>query len=239
MDLLKPRNMESLESFPKFKIEIEPEYQDFLPEEFYSDPETYIHKYGKNIKFGDTEYAEDGRIKEDPNAVKDLPVWNDDNGNSLDTVAKKINPDKGEVGEAGNRWYEYAILHLAQRIGLPAAKPVGKVEGDEDYYFLMTKVPGMRMTGSEYEEVLAEIEDKFSPDKIQTFKDKVNQERVKVMEQYEEVGIYRNKLKREDMVIDFDKETLELRSVTPVDWERAKVDNEKVIQYIEKHGIRR
>jgi hypothetical protein len=230
--------MESLELFPQFKIEIESEYQDFIPEDFYSDPEAYIQKYGKNIKFGDTEYSDTGRIKEDPNAVKDLPAWEDGKGGTLDTVVKKVNLNKGEVGKAGNPWhYEYDILHLAQKIGLPGVKPVGKIERGEDYYFLMTKAPGIRVVGEEFEKNYAEIKNNFSADEFRMLEDKIQKERVSIMQQYEEVGIYRNKLKLEDVVVDFNKETLELHSVTPVDWERAKVDKEKVIKYIKEHGI--
>ena len=63
------------ESTPESFIKIEKEFEDFIPEEFLNDPVGYFEKEGQNIKQGEKKFDETGRIREDPTAVKDLPVW--------------------------------------------------------------------------------------------------------------------------------------------------------------------
>ena len=66
---------------PEKKLSIEPGL--VVPGAFRESPWKYFQEHGLNIKPGDTEYKEDGRISEDPTAVKCLPVWHDEAGNPI------------------------------------------------------------------------------------------------------------------------------------------------------------
>ncbi len=75
------------------KIEILGNYEKFFPDEFKKDPLHYIETYGINIKSGEKKFDEEGRLREDPDAVKDLPEWEKD-GEKLRLVAKLVNRKK-------------------------------------------------------------------------------------------------------------------------------------------------
>ena len=59
---------------------------------------------------GEIKYDETGRIREDPTAVKDLPIWKNTEGVEIQTVGRRVNATKGVVRESGDPFYEYKIL---------------------------------------------------------------------------------------------------------------------------------
>ena len=76
------------------KIYVDPSYTNFLPQEFIADPLSYFESKGTNIKSGEPTYNEHGEIDEDPTAVKDLPLWTNPEGQTIATVAKRVNTEK-------------------------------------------------------------------------------------------------------------------------------------------------
>ena len=74
---------ESKESEPKAKIEVESGLDGFVPDEFRQNPVEYFESRGQNIKSGEIKRDETGRVREDPTAVKELPVWTDAGGQEL------------------------------------------------------------------------------------------------------------------------------------------------------------
>jgi hypothetical protein len=92
------------------KVEMEPEFIGYAPAEFLKAPVEYFEREGKNIKSGEIKYDDNGRVREDPSAVKDLPAWKNQEGKEIQVVSRRINVTKGKVGESGDPFYEYKIL---------------------------------------------------------------------------------------------------------------------------------
>ena len=130
-------------SEPKAKIEVEPGLDDFVPEEFRQNPVKYFENKGQNIKSGEIKRDETGRVREDPTAVKEFPVWTNTNGQELRTIGKRVNIEKGRVGESGDPFYEYKIMETVTGVGLPAPCPVAKVEQQGTHLIVMEKVQGI------------------------------------------------------------------------------------------------
>jgi len=74
-------------------IDINPEFESIVPEMFLRTPMVYFETHGVNIKQGDVERDETGRITEDPTAVKDLPIWNGPQGQTIHFIGKRVNVD--------------------------------------------------------------------------------------------------------------------------------------------------
>ena len=83
-----PQNMEAFpnpqnniqENISALKVEVEPGFAEFVPKEFLDDPAGYFEREGRNIKTGEIKYDESGAVREDPTAVKDLPIWKNTEG---------------------------------------------------------------------------------------------------------------------------------------------------------------
>ena len=98
------------------KIEVEEYFTGYIPANFTVDPIGYIEREGKNIKNGDKKVDENDVTIEDPTAVKDLPVWKNEQGADLLTVAKIVNTNKAMVSKSGDPFYEYEVLKYLMSI---------------------------------------------------------------------------------------------------------------------------
>ena len=128
------------------KLDVENKYADFLPDEFKTDPLGYFERQGINVKSGEIKYDEEGKAREDPTAVKDLPVWTKPGGETLETVGKRVNVEKSQVGKSEDPFYEYEIMEIVAEFALPAPRPVAKVEQEGKHLIIMERVFGIRWT---------------------------------------------------------------------------------------------
>lgn len=208
------------EPLSKPNIEIQADFDAFVPQDFKTDPVRYFEEKGVNIKSGEVEIDDQGKIKEDPTAVKEFPEWNDGKGKKLYIVAKKVNIEKSQVGKTGDPFHEYKIMEIAKEFDLPAPKPIAKIEQNKIHIILMEKVEGFRWIERDVEVLnragLTEVD-----------KENLIAQAEKLMsdldDRFSEIGLIR-KWKLKDMIFDIDLKTKTVRSLTPTDWERTKID---------------
>ncbi|WKZ27091.1 MAG: hypothetical protein QY311_03105 [Candidatus Paceibacterota bacterium] len=208
------------------KIEVEPNFDGFVPDEFKNDPLKYFEEKGTNIKPGETKYDETGRVREDPTAVKDLPVWKNKEGVELHTVGKRVNKEKGKIGEIRDPFYEYKVMEIIQELGLPCPRPVARVEQGGNNLIVMERVHGIRWPDKDS---LHLNEKGYSAEDIQGL---ISQAEVMVRElhrKFEDAGISRD-WKLKDMLFDIDIENKKINSIVPTDWERTTINQEKLAQ---------
>lgn len=221
---LEQNTVESDKSNLKTKFEIEEGYRQFIPREFWDDPVGYFEETGRNIKPGDMKKDETGKVRDDPSAVKEFPAWKDVMGNELNVVGKKINVTKGEVGKSGDPFYEYKVLEIVHELGLPAQSPVAKVESGNSHFIFTEKVKGVNW----YEKKTLLLKDGgWTDSEIENLKNQAETKMAELKARFDEVGIVRG-WKLKDMVFDIDLENKQVRSITPVDWERTKIDVQKL-----------
>jgi len=203
----------------KVRIEVEPGFEAFIPQEFKNDPLEYFASQGKNIKTGDIKKDEDGRVREDPTAVKDLPVWVDSEGNELSVVAKKVNVEKGQVAKSGDPFYEYEILKKINELNLPGARPVAKIEQDGQHLILMEKLAGVRWS----ERKSLKLEEKgYTAADMENLRRQAEAAMAELQQQFDQAGIIRG-WKLKDMVFDIDFDNKKINKIIPTDWERTKI----------------
>lgn len=200
-------------------VEIERGFTDFVPKEFLDNPVGYFERYGKNIKEGEVVVDKTGRVREDPTAVKDLPVWENSKGEQIVCVGKRVNILKGNVIKSGDPFYEYEILKILYEEGLPGARPIVKVKQGESHIIVMERIPGIRWT--EKEALILKTRG-YSDDDIQNLKNQAQQKMEEVQQQFEAAGIIR-KWALKDMVFQIDIENKKIIRVMPTDWERTKI----------------
>jgi hypothetical protein len=210
-------NLQERVSVPK--VEVKPEFAIFVPPEFLDDPIGYFEREGKNIKTGEVKHDETGRIREDPTAVKDFPVWKSDEGAELHTVGKRVNTAKGAVGESGDPFHEYAILEKLFEMGLPAAKPVAKVEENGTHIIVMERIPGTRWSEKDS---LGLDREGYSPEDIAALMAEAESEMNKLKARFDEAGVVRS-WKLKDMVFQIDVRGKKIISIVPTDWERTRI----------------
>ncbi len=204
---------------PKPRVEVRPEFATFVPQEFLDDPVGYFEREGKNIKTGEIKYNEAGIVREDPTAVKDLPVWKNEEGGEIQTVGRRVNISKGVVGESGDPFYEYKILEQLARMGLPAAKPIAKVEQSGTHIIVMERIPGLRWS----ERVSLNLKEKgYSNEDITALTAEAEQKMNELKARFDEAGVVRG-WKLKDMVFEIDVEKKKIVSIIPTDWERTKI----------------
>ncbi len=208
------------ESAPNLKVEVEPGFAEFVPQEFFDDPVGYFEREGKNIKTGEIKYDETGRVREDPTAVKDLPIWKKVGGAEIQTVGKRINTVKGAVGELNDPFHEYKILKQLARMGLPAAKPIAKVEQAGIHIIVMERIPGLRW--SERESLNLKRKEGYSDENITALIAEAEQKMNELKARFDEAGVIRG-WKLQDMVFQVDIENKKIVSIVPTDWERTKI----------------
>lgn len=215
------------EAVPQLKVEVASGYESSVPEEFKQDPIGYFESQGKNIKSGEIKRDETGRVREDPTAVKELPVWTNTDGNELHTIGKRVNVQKGKVGESGDPFYEYRIMELVSEAGLPTPRPVAKVEQSGTHLIVMEKVYGIGW----YEKDALHLKEKgYTDEDMESLKRQAEERMTALQAKFEEAGIHRG-WKLKDIIFDVDIENKTLRGITPVDWERTKIDQTKFEAY--------
>lgn len=230
MNLENPTSGPNNESEHQVKIETKSDFESFIPEEFKQDPIKYFEEQGHNIKSGEIKRDETGRIREDPAAVKELPTWTNENQQELKVVGKKVNVEKGKVGESGDPFYEYRIIETVQSLGLPTIKPIAKTEQGDNYLILTEKATGIGW----YTKDLVNLQEKgFNVSDIENLKNQAKTMIEELQKQFEEAGITRG-WKEKDMIFDIDFENKTIKSITPTDWERTKIDYNKLEEYKNK-----
>ena len=207
------------ENFPKLKVEIEPGFAEFIPQEFLNNPVEYFEREGKNIKTGEIKYDDLGAIREDPTAVKDLPVWKNVEGEEIQAVGRRVNTAKGDIGKSGDPFYEYKILERLAQMGLPAAKPIAKAEQSGIHVIVMERIPGLRWS----EKNSLNLKERgYSDEDIATLVIEAEQKMNELKAQFDEAGVIRS-WKLKDMVFQVDIENKKITSMVPTDWERTKI----------------
>ena len=223
-------NEARMEAISSARVEVEHGYEGFIPEEFRKDPVLYFESKGQNIKSGEIEWDESGKVREDPTAVKELPVWRDLDGKEIQTVGKRVNVEKGKVGESGDPFHEYKIMGLVRDLGLPAPKPIAKAEQKGTHLIVMEKVKGV---GWYKKEALKLKEAGYSDEDIEDLKQQAEVGMNELKQRFEEAGIVRG-WKLKDMIFDIDVENKRIRNIVPTDWERTKINEEKMEEYKKK-----
>lgn len=222
-----PHNMENFqnpqnnthESVPASKVEIEAGFAEFAPQEFLDDPAGYFEREGKNIKKGEIKYDESGAVREDPTAVKDLPIWKNTEGVEIQTVGRRVNTAKGAVGESGDPFHEYKILEKLAQMGLPAAKPIAKAEQSGTHIIVMERIPGIRWSEKDS---LSLKEKGYSDKDIVVLIAEAEQKMSELKAKFDEAGVTRG-WKLKDMVFEVDIENKKITSMVPTDWERTAI----------------
>ncbi len=208
------------ESKPESYIKAEEDFKDFIPEDFSNDPVGYFEKRGQNIKQGEKKFDETGRIREDPTAVKDLPVWENQKGEKLFTVAKRVNIEKGDVGKSGDPFYEYKIMQFVKEKGLPVATPIAKIEQSGTHIIVMEKLTGIRWSEKD---TLKLTERGYSAKDVENLKNQAEEKMNELKEKFDKAGIKRG-WKLKDLVFNIDIDNKKILSITPTDWERTKIE---------------
>lgn len=217
-------NQAPQESVPKTKVEVESAFNGFVPEEFRSSPIKYFEEKGINIKSGEIKRDETGRVREDPTAVKDFPVWRNSEGSELYTVGKRVNTEEAKVGLSGDPFYEYKIMEIAQELGLPAPRPVAKAQEAGGHLIVMERVNGVRWSDRDS---LRLNEKGYSAEDIEQLKQQAQTMTEELGQRFEEAGIIR-KWHVKDMIFDLDVEGKRIKAITPTDWERTTIDEERL-----------
>jgi len=201
-------------------IKAEPQYSDFIPAEFVNNPIQYFETYGTNMKEGEVLKDENGTVREDPTAVKELPEWLNGRGEKLAVVAKKVNNEKGKIRKFGDPLYEYRIMKIVLDAGLPAAEPIATVHSEAESLIVMKKLSGI----GGHERGMNELRARgFSEEDIMNIKTKAGAMMAELREKFEAEGIKRS-WDLKDMIIDIDFAAKKVISLTPVDWEKTKIE---------------
>lgn len=201
------------------KVDIEPDFFEFVPQEFLNNPVGYFEHTGKNIKTGDIKYDEEGEVREDPTAVKDLPNWKNTKGKEIRTIGKRINTSKGVTGESNNPFHEYQILEKLAQMKLPAARPIAKAEQAGTHIIIMERIPGIRWSEKSSLNLKEKgYSDEDIADLLTDAEDKMNA----LKRRFDEAGIIRS-WKLKDMVFEIDTENKKIKSMLPTDWERTRI----------------
>lgn len=215
------------------QIELEKDYQDFTPAEFLADPFGYFEKHGVNVKSGKIKHDATGRVREDPTAVKDLPAWQDQKGQSLEVIGKKVNIKKGEIGKSQDPFYEYKMMQLVTELGLPSAKPIARVSQENRHLIIMEKIPGIRWSDKEQ---LQLEKNGYTTEDISNLKQQAQLLMEKIQNEFTLAGVNRS-WKLKDMIFDLDMENKTIKAVTPTDWERTKIDEQKIAKFKSQRKI--
>ncbi len=216
--------MEQFEKSASPKVEVEVEFSDFIPQAFLDDPAGYFEREGENVKPGEIKF-EHGMVREDPTAVKDLPIWKNEKGDELSTVGKRVNVTKALVGESGDPFYEFKILEELQKRGLPATRPVAKAEQGGVHIIVTERIPGMRWRERE----MLRKEHGYSDVDMKNFIKRAEKMMGILERKFGESGVIRLGApdhgkpgwKLGDMVFQMDFEKKIIKAIIPTDWERT------------------
>lgn len=212
----------SLESFhtsetsdQSFKAEFGEEYAPLVPLELRQDPLGYFERLGTPMKGGEKKYDKKGSLRDDPGAVRQLPDWKAKD-RIVTPIAKRANRGKSMLKETGEPLYEYNLLSYIQSLGLPAPKPIGFFENEQDSIFLMEKVAGY--TKKELDVAVSE----WSVGDINQLKQDTERAMTELENLFLVNGLQRS-WKVNDMVFQIDVANRRLARLIPTDFERTRV----------------
>lgn len=203
---------------PDGTLEIEVSLEPFLPPAFVADPMKYFDEQGSDVREGEVKYKK-GRIWDDPTAVRDFPVWRNPRGEELRVVCKRVNRYKSQVRDSGDPFYEYRILQLVRELGFMTARPLARIGQRGDHFIVTEKVEGLRWVRRRDagldKPACARIRAEAKPIML------------RLEAAHADVGISRP-WGIKDMILQLDPDTRAVRTVIPVDWERAKLDFDRL-----------
>ncbi|MBP9747418.1 hypothetical protein KBD13_00590 [Patescibacteria group bacterium] len=201
------------------QLSIELAFEDLVPATFRADPFLYFQEEGRNVKQGDIQYKDDGTIREDPTAVKDLPNWKSSSGEIIGVVGKRVNIQKSQIAKTGDPFYEYRVMQYVRSLGLPAPAPIATASQGNNHLIIMERIPGFRVI-NDIGQQLKEL--RYTDNDLHRLKQEAERLMREIEERFTREGIERT-WKLSDMVVDIDPLTKTIRSMTPTDWERTKI----------------
>ncbi|MCE9517768.1 hypothetical protein K8Q96_02070 [Candidatus Nomurabacteria bacterium] len=193
----------------RYIISIRREMLEFLPNDFQDAPEKYleyIFSHGQVYKESSEKYKEQTKLVVFPEGEE--------------MVSKMMEPSK--TADTRN---EYVVLVSAYEEDLPTAKPIGMIiakDIQDPSYLLMRKVAGV--SGRDIEQQIT-VSGKYTDEQIQGFMKVISDKNKELAERFRsKLGIDK-KWGIKDLMIDYDEETLEIKAVVPIDWERVSIYN--------------
>lgn len=128
-----------------------------------------------------------------------------------------MNTQKQQVLKKANAFYEYEVIEKVRALGLPAAVPVLKAAQGGEHLFITERAQGFTPQ---------QLKDLLKSDYYRNFERSAEEKVAELQEKFEAAGI-RRQWEWKDMIFDVDLETGIVRGITPVDWEKAKIDQVK------------
>lgn len=200
------------------KIEIKTGYEDFVPTEFKEDPFDYFSQNGQNLK----PWTDKIKVKEF--------IWTNQQKQQLAVVAKIISW-KEEIKNSNDPFYEYNLMEIIRNLHLPTANPLIKVEQNDKYLIVTERIPGINF--AEIEQLVPQLKAQgYNETDIEDLKKQILIYIENLKEKFEAAGIYKDPWKLKDMIFDIDIKNKKIKQVIPTDWERTKVDQTKLNEYI-------
>ncbi|MEX0877895.1 MAG: hypothetical protein WDZ40_03495 [Candidatus Spechtbacterales bacterium] len=184
------------------RLRLRQDYVSIVPQELLQAPGEFIKENGELLKGGPNDLDGESRV------LKLL--------DGTEIIAKRAVSEK-----AREERKEYAVLISAQNSNLPTAEPVGYLEAknDEDSdYLLMTKVKGI--SGGKIREK-AESSQRLSKEDVERIMQKIVEENKNLADKYRQILKLDKRWRVDDIIVEFDEESGELLSITPIDWEEA------------------
>lgn len=203
----------------KIDLEIETGFENFVPLEFKQDPFGYFERTGKEIR------------KDEKVEVRNMPVWHNEKGEKLKTVAKNIITSSDKKGSAKDSLFEYKIIRLAHSLGLPAPNAVTKAENKDKHLMVVEEPSGFRW--KDREEFFREYN--LNDEEVKDIKKQAGEEIKNLREIFKNAGIAKD-WKMEDLVFDVDFNNRKINNVTPLNFEKSKINWDRFMSYQIKGG---
>lgn len=208
------------ENHQSYSILIEQGFEDRLPSDFLSDPFAYVAQHGVQVKEGEPTIDDNQVVREDPTAVLDLPLGD------TQVVVKRVNSQKGEIKKRDNVYHEYEVMLEVIKRGLKTAQPIAYIDGGTQQMFLMEALPGTRWI--KQTKRLLKKEHGYSDEDLAFISYQIQEKATEMEKIYAEQGVFRNRWKEQDMIIDLDVERKRVLGITPIDWERGWIGEKAV-----------
>ena len=216
-------------SIPDGRIELEADCRGYPPPQFIADPMRYFETEGRAVRHGDLVFDEFGAIEDDPAAVRDFPPWRNAQDQPLQVVCKRVNLLKSDVRRTRDPYYEYRVLHLARCLGLPTARPIARLVHRGCFFILTERVSGLRWV----QRRSAGIDESRSG--------KIREQAEALLAQLEATALAAGLRRRwhvKDTVIQLDEAMQTVLAVVALDWERVKLDFERLARTPAAHLLR-
>jgi hypothetical protein len=204
---------------PGGTLELDSSLEPFLPPAFVADPMKYFHEHGSAVQAGDVTYDEAGRITDDPTAVADFPVWRNRRGDEIRVVCKRVNRHKSGVRRSGDPFYEYRVLQLVRELGFVTARPVARFGQGSDYFIVTERVEGLRW--------VRRWDSGLKRPARAHMRAQAEALMLRLAAALADAGV-RRPWNIKDMILQLDPDTHAVQAVIPVDWERARLDFDRL-----------